>query len=310
MKTKATVLSPATIANIVCGFDVLGLALESPCDEITLTMHKGPLNITIENLDSFQLPTDPTKNVMGVALQALLDTLEESYTCHIASKKIIMPGSGVGSSAASAAGIVYAANAILENRFTAQELIEFAKKGEQLASGSAHADNIAPCIMGGVTLVHCNDPIDVVSLPYPELFIALIHPQIELRTSDARAVIKSQVPLTKAVRQWAHVAALVAGFTLKDTALIARSLHDEIIEPSRKLLIPHFDQVKSLALASGAIGGGISGSGPSIFMFCTDAASAEKVANKMHMVYDSHHMESKKYVSKISATGVHVTSLI
>jgi homoserine kinase len=309
MYNQATVQSPATIANIVCGFDVLGLALETPFDEITLRMVEGPSSITIQNEDEFNLPTQPEHNVMGAALLALLNTLDVTYSCHIVSRKAIRPGSGAGSSAASAAGIVYAANAILNQKFNTNELIEFAKHGEFLASGSRHADNIAPAILGGVALIHSNQPLDIVSLPYPELYIALVHPQIEVKTSDARAIIKQQISLKAAVNHWAHVAALVAGFATKDSALISRALQDDVIEPVRKLLIPHFDLVKSKSLEAGALGGGISGSGPSIFMFCEHLTTAQKVAESMQSIYNKHGIPALTYTTPIAKHGVRLTHL-
>ena len=193
--------------------------------------------------------------------------------------KGIRPGSGIGSSAASAAGAVVAANALLGNRFTKAQLVEFAMAGEEVASGARHADNIAPAIFGGFTLVRALQPtLDIVALPAPPLWVAVVHPQIEVRTSEPAPCCRPPCRWALAVRQWANVAGLVAGFLTADYALIGRSLDDYIVEPARAALIPGLAEARPRALAAGAIGGGISGSGPSIFMLNEDEATARAVA--------------------------------
>lgn len=300
------VQSPATVANMVCGFDVLGFALDAPSDEITLTMKKGKRAILISNTDDYNLPVEPAKNVMGAALMALLEALPEEYSCEIISNKKIKPGSGIGSSAASAAGIVVAANELLGKPFSKMDLVKFAMEGEFVASGSRHADNIAPCIFGGVTLVRSNQPLDIIPLQFPELHVAVLHPQIEVRTVDSRAVIKKHVLLKDAVAQWGNVAGLVAGLLQKDYELIGRSLHDGIIEPVRSVLIPAFDEVKHAAIKAGALGGGISGSGPSVFMLCKTKDDALQVEIAMRNVYTEVKIPFHTHVSSINANGVSV----
>lgn len=300
------VQSPATVANMVCGFDVLGFALDAPSDEITLTMQKGKREIVITNTDDCNLPVEPAKNVMGAALMALLEALPEEYSCEIISNKKIKPGSGIGSSAASAAGIVVAANELLGKPFSKMELVIFAMEGEFVASGSRHADNIAPCIFGGVTLVRSNQPLDIIPLQFPELHVAVLHPQIEVRTADSRAVIKKHVLLKDAVAQWGNVAGLVAGLLQKDYELIGRSLHDGIIEPVRSVLIPAFDELKHAAINAGALGGGISGSGPSVFMLCKTKDDAVQVETAMRNVYTEVKIPFHTHVSSINANGVSV----
>lgn len=282
---KVRVLSPATVANLVCGFDVLGLCLNAPQDEIFITIQPGNGAISIVQQDGFGLPDDPEKNVMGAAIRAMLNAGVQGIDVHIESYKSIKPGSGIGSSAASAAGAVVGLNALIGKRFTQLQLVHFAMEGEALASGARHADNVAPAIFGGVTLVRSTNPLDIIPLKVPPLHVVVLHPQIEVKTSDSRAVVKKNVSLSKAIAQWGNVGALVAGLLLNDTAIIGRSLHDGIVEPERAVLIPHFNLTKQAALEAGALGGGISGSGPSIFMLCDSKESAHEVALAMENAY-------------------------
>ncbi len=302
---EVTVSSPATVSNVVCAFDVLGFAIAEPCDTFTLrkTSKKG---VTIINRDNFNLPTEPEKNVAGVAILALLKEVKEESGFEIVSNKIIKPGSGIGSSAASAAGVVVAANHLLGNRFSKEQLVEFAMCGEVVASGSRHADNIAPCIYGGVTLIRSLNPLDIISIPAPELFVTVIHPQIEVKTSEARQILKRNVPLKDAITQWANVAALITGFMKSDYDLISRSLEDVIVEPVRSILIPAFDKLKIKSKEAGALGGGISGSGPSVFMLSKDLKTAKKVETAMKDVYSKTGVEFHTHVTTISQQGVHL----
>ncbi|MBA3706134.1 MAG: homoserine kinase, partial [Bacteroidetes bacterium] len=225
LNKKIKVLSPATVANVVCGFDVLGFALNNINDELIMRL-VPKRGITIINKDSYNLPVEPEKNVLGVALMALLEKVPEEIGFEIESTKIIKPGSGIGSSAASAAGIVVGANYLLNKRFSNEELVKFAMFGEQLASGAKHADNIAPCIYGGVTLIRSNQPLDIIAIPSPPLFVTIIHPQIEVKTSDARSILKQRILLSDAIKQWGNVAGLIAGLMKNDYDLISRSLVD------------------------------------------------------------------------------------
>ncbi|MDQ3373722.1 MAG: homoserine kinase [Acidobacteriota bacterium] len=302
---KVSVLAPATVANMVCGFDILGFALDEPSDLMTVRIINEK-KIEIIHRDDFNLPTEATKNVAGVALLAMLEKIEENIGFEIKITKKIKPGSGIGSSAASAAGAVVAANHLLNNRFTKPELIEFAMSGEELASGSKHADNVAPCVLGGVILVRSNEPLDVIKLDFPELFVTIVHPQIEVKTSDAREILKQQVLLKDAIKQWGNVAGLVAGLMKKDYELISRSLEDRIIEPTRSILIPKFDRIKTESKRAGALGGGISGSGPSIFMLSRTEEIARTVEDVMRQNYQNIELEFNIYVTKINSNGVSI----
>ena len=300
--------APATLANLGCGFDVLGLALTAPYDTIRMRRTAEP-GIRIKHLDHYDLPTDPTRNVAGVALLALLEAVPEPVGFELEITKGIMPGSGVGSSAASAAGAVVAAHALLGHRFTKLQLVDFAMAGEAVASGARHADNIAPAIYGGLTVVRALEPaIDIVPLTAPPLWVTVVHPQIEVKTSDARKVLPATVPLGLAVRQWANVAGLVSGFLMADYDLIGRSLTDHIVEPARQALIPGLAEARTRALAAGALGGGISGSGPSIFMLNKTEATAEAVGAAMGSVFTELGIDFHVYVGPVGTEGAKVVS--
>ena len=306
MERMVTVQSPATVANVVCGFDVLGFALDAPCDELTIKLTSGEGEITINNLDDFNLPVLPERNVIGGALLAMMKMLNVKVNFEVFSKKVIKPGSGIGSSAASAAGAVVAANELLGNIFSREELIRFAMEGEFVASGARHADNIAPCLYGGFTLVRSHDPLDIVSLNFPELHVVVLHPQIEVRTEDSRAIIRKHVLLKDAITQWANFGGLVAGLYAKDYHLIGRSLNDVIIEPVRSVLIPAFSEVKHAALSAGALGGGISGSGPSVFMLCKSEMDANNTEQAMRKVYKTTGIQFNMHNGLVSAAGVKI----
>ena len=299
------VLVPATIANLVCGFDILGLALQEPRDTMEMRLSDKP-GIRIRHTDQYDLPTDPLKNVAGVALQALINEGKIDVGFDIIIEKHVKPGSGLGSSAASSAGAVVAANYLLQNIFTKEDLIRFAMFGEKLASGVKHADNIAPCIYGGVILVRSIFPLDIIQLSSPPLHLSIVHPQIEVKTSDARQILRKEVQLKDAIRQWGNIAGLVTGFLKNDYELIGRSLEDVIIEPVRSILIPGFADVKRKSMEAGALGGGISGSGPSIFMMTKDKPVARTVEKIMKEVYDKIGVEYKTYVTTINNEGVKI----
>jgi homoserine kinase len=298
------IYAPGTVANMVCGFDVLGFALHEPADEMWMQLSENP-GIHIHADLQYNLPTDPEKNVAGAALLALLDEAPAGTGFELKITKHIKPGSGVGSSAASAAGAVVGANNLLGNIFSKEQLVQFAMFGEKVASGVKHADNIAPGIYGGVTLIRSILPLDIIPLPSPSLHVSVVHPQIEVRTADARAILKKQLLLKDAIKQWGNVAGLVAGLTLGNYDLIGRSLEDYLIEPVRSILIPGFDEIKQRCKDVGALGGGISGSGPSIFMLSKTGEIARAVAGEMSSVYERLGVAYHTYVTTINQQGIH-----
>lgn len=305
-KDSIKIFCPATIANISCGFDVLGLALSTIGDEMVIKKVPNP-GLTITKISGLDLPKEIHKNVAGVAGLAFLEASDYKGGFEIEIYKKIKAGSGIGSSAASAAGAVWGMNALLDSPFSKHQLVQFAMAGEKLASGVAHADNVAPAIYGGFTLVRSTEPLDVIPIHVPkELYASIIHPHIEIKTSDSRKILKTSISLADGIKQWGNVGALVAGLYKEDYDLISRSLVDHIVEPIRSILIPGFDEVKSKALSAGALGCGISGSGPSIFALSKGLKTAQKVTQAMSKVFENMDLSYDPYVSKINTKGIQI----
>lgn len=308
MGDSVKVFAPATVANVGPGFDILGLALEGIGDEIEMVA-TNQSGITLEMPDS-NLPTDPKLNVAGVAVQALLDHLHSNQGFHIKIHKKIAPGSGLGSSASSAAGAVYGANQLLGASLSKTDLVKFAMMGEAVASGKVHADNVAPSLLGGFTLIRSYDPLDIVNLAYPiALLVVIIHPCIEVKTSDSKKILRKVVPMELAIKQWGNVAGLVSGLASENYDLISKSLEDSIVEPVRSMLIPRFDELKQSALNQGALGCSISGSGPSVFAICTSKEIALAVADTFEEIYNTIGIDYKIHVSKINDQGTRIEVL-
>ena len=304
---QVKVFAPATIANVACGFDVLGLALDYPGDEVLIKKTDSKQIIITACHNAENLPLEVDKNVAGVAVKALLDKLGSDQGFEIELTKGVKPGSGIGSSAASSAAAVIAVNHLLGEPFTRKELVEFAMQGEKCATGVAHADNVAPSICGGFTLVRSYEPLDVIKIDAPEeLWATVIHPQLEVKTRDARRVLKGGIDLSKAITQWGNVGGLVAGLYSKDYDLIGRSLVDVVIEPIRSILIPGYENVKKATLAAGALGCSISGSGPSIFGLSRGKETALKVKKAMAEVYEQYGVDFEIHVSQVNSEGARI----
>lgn len=306
---KVTVHSSAGVGNLVCGFDVIGMAINEPYDVITIELSALP-GIRIKHTDSFGLPEDPEKNLIGISLLALINAFETQIGFDVTVHKNIKPGSGLGSSSASCAGAVVAANALLNNRFSKNELLELALAGEIVASGGRHADNIAPAIFGGITIARPTNPFDIISLPVPSgLYVTVVHPQIEIKTADARKILPKEISMKTGINQWANVAGLVTGIFNNDKALIGRSLIDEVAAPFRSALIPGYHEVMNKSLQAGALGGGISGSGPSMFMLSENSDVANAVEKCMQEIYKGLQIDFKTYVTTINPAGVKIVSI-
>lgn len=308
MKDSIKVFAPATVANVACGFDILGFAVDNPGDEVILKLKNSPgIKIAKITGDDGRLPKEPEKNTVGVAISRFLKHINYKQGLEISLNKKMPLGSGLGSSAASAVAGVFAINQLLGMPMTQEELLPFAMEGERMACGSAHADNVAPALLGGFVLVRSYDPLDIVKIPTPKnLYCTIIHPQIEVQTKDARDILKKQIFLKDAVIQWGNVAGLIAGLMNSDYELIGRSMQDVIVEPIRAILIPGFEDVKRNAKEAGALGCGISGSGPSIFALSKDIATAKAVGENMKRVFDGLKIGSEVYVSKINKSGPQV----
>ncbi|QDO95063.1 homoserine kinase [Formosa sediminum] len=303
---EVKIFSPATVANVSCGFDVLGFCLDSVGDDMVIrkTDKKG---IFITKIEGYDLPFEAEKNVAGVSALAMYEDAKPDFGFEIEIYKKIKPGSGVGSSSASAAGSVFGMNVLLGYPYNNTQLSYFAMKGEALASQSEHADNIAPALFGGFTLVKSVSPLEILEIPTPNnLYATIIHPQIEIKTSEARAILPKEVALKDAISQWANVGSLIHGLYTSNYGLIERSLHDAIVEPHRSKLIPLYQDVKTAAKAAGALGSGISGSGPSIFSLCEGIDTAKKVEQAIRKVYANSDIAFDTYVSKINAEGMKI----
>ena len=305
-KSEIKLFSPATVANVACGFDVLGLCLDTIGDEMVVRKvdKKG---VRITKIEGFKLPFETELNVAGVSALAMYQELQPDCGFEIEIKKNIKPGSGIGSSAASAVGSVYGINTLLGSPLNKTQLTQFAIKGEALSCGSEHADNIAPALFGGFTLVKSVNPLEILQIPSPDnLYVTIIHPQIEIKTAISRAILPKNVPLEDAINQWANVGSFIHSLHTSDYPLMQRSLHDVIIEPHRSKLIPHYNEVKQQTLKVGALGTNISGSGPSIFSLCKGIENANKVRDVMRNIYSNTGIEFDVHVSKINTQGVKI----
>lgn len=304
-------IAPATVANVTCGFDVFGFAVERPFDEVILTLKQEPgVSITRIVGDEGRLPLSTEKNTASVAVLEFLKATGKNVGVNIELIKNLPLGSGMGSSAASSVAALVAVNHLVGEPLQRHQLLPFAIEAERVACGSGHADNVAPSLMGGFVLIRGYDPLDVVSIPTPEgLYCTLVHPQLELKTEDSRKVLKVSVPLREAVKQWGNIAGLVAGLMKSDYDLISRSMNDYIVEPIRSVLIPGFDKIKQSVAESGALGSGISGSGPTIFALSKDAASAEKAGDIIQKQFSRFEVDSEVYISKINQHGAMIVPL-
>lgn len=300
------VFAPATVANVACGFDILGFALDQPGDEVTISLTEGS-DVTIEKIegDEGRLPRDPSLNSASVSVRSLLAALQIKQGVSLSITKKMPLGSGLGSSAASAAGAVYGLNRLLGDPLPVEELVVHAMEGERAACGSAHADNVAPSLMGGFVLIRSYNPLDIVRIPVKMPYhCAVIKPHIEIMTQQARELLGGTVSLKSLVVQTGNLGGLIVGLMTDNHDLIGRSLVDVVAEPYRAKLIPGFSQMKKAALHAGALGCSISGSGPSIFALCTNAAIAEEAGAAMRQACSEEGMESSLYVTVVNFEGV------
>ena len=309
---EVRVFAPATVANVAVGFDILGFAIDRPGDEIVARLSNeftGVHIVTITGTGDKQLPTETENNTAGMAALRLLEHLgrEQEVGIELEIHKKMPFGSGLGSSAASAAGATVAVNELLGSPLTREALLYFTVLGEQVADGSFHADNVAPCLTGGIILIRSNESLDVHHLPVPtNLHVAVVHPEIEILTRDARAVLSDTVPLTTVVHQLGSLASFITALYTSDLPLLSRSLRDYIVEPQRKKLIPGFDAVQSIALERGALGCSISGAGPSVFALCDSGYLAQAVGQAMQSAFREVDIDSQLYVSPINQRGVEI----
>ena len=302
------IFAPATVANVSCGFDSLGFAVDSVGDEMTFTKTKEK-GVKITVITGADLTFDIDKNAASAVVKKILNDANANFGISLTIHKGFSPGSGLGSSAASAAGAAFGTNQLLGNTFTELELTKFAMFGEEVACGTPIADNVSAAIFGGFVLVRSYKPLEIIKLPVPSaLRVVAIHPQIEVKTKDAREVLPKEIALKDAVTQWANVGGLISGLHSSDYNLISNSLVDIIVEPARKNLIPFFDKVKESAMAAGALGAGISGSGPTIFALCKGDEIAKNVYKSIKKSYSNTGINFELFISEINQEGIKILS--
>ncbi|MBM4170092.1 MAG: homoserine kinase [Ignavibacteria bacterium] len=300
--------APATIANLGPGFDVLGLAIDRPGDFVTAARQLDPsLTFSVRGKER-TVPSDARKNVASFVAQLMLDEFKPPFGIQLVLDKRMPIGSGLGSSAASSVAAAAAVNALLPKPLKRHELLRFAIEGERLASGAMHADNVAPSLLGGACLVRSYDPLEVVRIPVRNtIFWVVVHPHMEVRTEEARNILPTSVPLEKAIHHWGNVAGLTIGLSTGDAALVGRCVADEIVEPVRSSLIPGFHDVKKAALAAGATGCSISGSGPSLFAVAPSRSAAKKIGAAMKRQFaTSSRVACDVYLSRVNMEGTRV----
>ena len=306
MKDSIQVFAPATVANVVCGFDVLGFAVNEPGDEVIMRVTDKP-GITISKItgDNGRLPLDPAKNTVSVSVQHYLKSIERTdIGLDIELHKKMPIGSGLGSSSASTVAGLFAAKTLLGDETDVAKLLPFAMKGEEMACGHGHADNVAPALMGGFVLIRSYEPLDVIRLPHPKgLYCAIVFPDVDVPTREARQIIRDKIYMKDAVTQWGNIAGLVSGLFMNDINLIGRSMKDILVEPVRSMLIPDFYKMREMAMEMGAVSFGISGSGPSVFAFTKSEEQAKQIAQKLQKHLAAAGIGSNTYVSDINDQG-------
>ncbi len=305
---KVTAFAPATVANVCCGFDILGFAIENPGDEVEVSLaDQSGVRVTKITGDDGKLPLEASRNTSAVAIQSYLKAIGSDQGVDVVLHKKLPLGSGMGSSAASAAAALVAVNTLMGEPLTRKELVPHAMEAERIACGTGHADNVAPSILGGFVLIRDYHPLDLLQVSFPrDLCCVLVHPHLEVRTEDSRRILRNSVTIRDAVSQSANAAGLMIGLMNQDYELIGSCLKDAIAEPVRSVFIPGFDQLKKVAKDAGALGSGISGSGPTVFALCTNLETAQRVGERMVEHFSLSHLKSDLIVSPVNAKGATV----
>lgn len=306
---KVRVFAPASIANMGCGFDVIGLALDEVGDVLEITMSEGD-GLTITNISGVPMPEDINDNVITPVVRSFLQKIGQKAQIDVTICEKIYPGSGIGSSAASSAAAAYGMNELFGCPLSDEEVVMCAMEGENLASGGYHADNAAPALLGGIVLIRGYEPLDIIQLPVPgNFYCSVVHPHICVSTKEAREILPKSVPMHNAVRQWGNVGGLIAGLYSGNIGLIGRSMKDVVAEPYRKSFIPGFDELREKILDAGALAMNISGSGPSTFALCDHREKAEKAGKIMHNHFAALGIDCEVYVVKVSNKGTKLTGV-
>lgn len=305
MSESIKIFAPATVANVACGFDIFGLAVDNPGDEVILTKRNDD-KIVIKEItgDEGKLTYNPEKNTVSVPILRYLDKIQNKTGFDIVLNKKMPLGSGLGSSSASSVAGVFAANELLDKPLDISDLLPFSMEGERVACGAAHADNVAPALLGGFVIIRSYEPLDFIKINTPdELYVSIVHPDLEVNTKDARIILRQEAILKKIIAQTGNVAGMVAGLMSSNYGLIGRSMTDYLVEPNRSILIPYFNEVKQAALETGALGASISGAGPSIFAFSQGKEMADKVGQAMKSVFNKADIHTNLFVSGVNQNG-------
>lgn len=302
-ESTVKVFAPASVANVGCGYDTIGFAIHGLGDEITMTL-RDDSKMVIAPIEGTDLPTEPEENVASIAVQALLDRIGSKQGFDITIKKLFKPGSGLGSSASSAAGAVFAANILLDRPFRREELLEFALEGEAFASKSYHADNVGPSLLGGFNVIRAYGPLDIFQVSTPkDLLVMIIFPDVVIKTAESKKLVPKTLSIKDARDQWANVAALIQAMNTSDYDLLKKSVTDVVAEPVRKPLIPGYDDVKAICFEHGSVGFNISGSGPSMFAFFKDQEELDSAKAPIQEVYKKLNLPVIIHESTINESG-------
>lgn len=306
---KVTAFAPATCANVAVGFDILGFAIDSVGDSVTLTL-RDDKQIIIEKIEGLEtLPKETAKNTASAVIQKLCGDLSLDLGFSIDIHKGIALGSGMGGSAASSVAALVALNAFFKKPLSKNELAQYALYGEKIACGQMHADNIVPCLYGGMTLIHSSHPIEVIPLPPPDLSCVIIHPHLRVDTKDARQALKEELKLNCYVKQSANLASFIAALYRNDLPLLKKSTIDMIIEPQRAQFVPKFYDVKKAAIEAGAFAVSFSGSGPSMFAFAEDKSHTNSIAQAMQEKFIANGIVSDYWITSLNSKGAFITQL-
>lgn len=305
MKDSIKIKANASVANVSCGFDCLGYAIAAPSDIVKIQRtNNTDIKILLKGYGTDEIPKIPEKNTAGRAVMSMLSALDKKDGFSIQLNKGIPPGSGLGSSAASAAAAVTGVNYLLGNPFTQDELVIHAMAGEVASAGVFHADNVAPSVMGGMVLIRSYEPLDVLSISVPaDLWSTVVLVDYIINTKDAREMLPRSVALKSAVDQAGNLAGFTLGMVNSDFDLISRSMEDLFAEPVRQELIPGYKGVKSAALEAGAVGCGISGSGPAMFAFSKSIDEGKKIGSAMVNAFHRAGLISEAFISQIYPKG-------
>ena len=310
---RVTVIAPATTANLGPGFDVFGLALKQPHDKVKLTIIPKNIQVEVTGLSAEKIPALPKKNTASMVANHIIKEFNLETGIQINIDRGIMPGIGLGSSAASASAVAYGLNHMFNLKLELEDLIRLAAKGEVASAGSEHADNVSAAICGGFVIVRSYNPLKIVNLQAPkDMEVCVAYPHIKTpanKTKKARSVVPTQISIEKLVHNVGRAAAMASGFASGDVDLIGESMSDAVVEPERALLIPGYQKVKGNALKAGACGVAMSGAGPAMIAIVNRRkANASKVSKAMKEAFESTGLKATVFATT-SGRGTYILEM-